>query len=414
MKTKNIFLIILLSLIVSACAESKVGGVKPSPSEPIAKKQENISPAISQVDTIHTSQVSPNSHAPLQQKYQTTKTSCVLQSEYKNKNQEELKAILLQKAKAESLEELYGTLIKTNLELTNETITKDEVQQLSIGNVRVLGKPHFFNGENWGEVCTKLTTYVTAEDFAKYEPQIVNLQGFCYNNPKIPTNLIEQNAKYHAYKTAIAQYKPSMKNISDPEAEAFIHGFKKSNERFDFQTGVYCFDATIKLLPYEFELQRSNGFVASSPQHVSSKQTNILSKKQGLKVSFYQSHDKALRQPLYETTLESGLWLKKKSFVNSQLKVNQPYWVKLEGFILHHEDIEALRLLQNVYNASIKIDDKEVLNERKHDANIPLKGGKPYKLSIVVKTSNAYDVALLAKSKERSNYETLGLGSLYQ
>jgi hypothetical protein len=379
----------------------------------VVKQQEALASKIS-VAAINTKNNSSTAHIPLQQKYQTTKTSCVLQSEYNSKTQEELKAILLQKAKAESLEELYGTLIKTNLELQNEKITKDEVQQLSLGNIRVLGKPQFFNGKNWGEVCTTLTAYITEDDFTKYKPQTIYLRDFCYNNPQIPTTQIKQNSNYSAYKTAIAQFKPAMKDISNTQAESFIHGFQKSNERFDFQTGVYCFDAALKLMPYEFELQNVNHVAVSDTQQASVKKNDMPSSKHGLKVYFYQAHDQALREPIYQTSLESGLWLKKKSFVNSQLQFNRPYWVKIEGNILHHEDIEALRLLHNVYTASVKIDGQEVLNEKKHNANISIKGGKPYKLSIVVKTSNTYDVALLAKSKGRSNYETLGLGSLYQ
>lgn len=350
----------------------------------------------------------------VKQKYRTTKTSCVLQSEYKGKNQEELKKILLKKAKSESLQELYGTLMKTNLELNNDKITKDEIQQLSIGKVRVKGKPKYFNGQNWGEVCTTIETYITVKDFEKYKPKKIHLYEFCYNNPQIPTNEIQKKANYKAYKKAISKYKPSMKNISDELAESYIHGFHKSNEDFNFKTGVYCFDADITLLPYELEL------VKETPKNTYKQKKKKVVKidknltKHGVKATFYTKNDFNFKNPIYRTVIEKNLWLKNKSFLNHKLQPNNIYQVKIEGYIRPEKDINHFKLISDVYAVKVKIDNNLILTDRKPISKVRLKGGSTYKLSIYIKTANNYDISLLAKDLQSESYTTVGLNSLYQ
>lgn len=351
------------------------------------------------------------------QKFRTTKTSCVLQSEYKSKSQEQLKKILHKKAKTEALSELYGVMIRSNIEIENGKLTKDEIQQLSLGNVRVKGKPTYFNGKNWGEVCTTIDAYITQEDFAKYQPQNVKLDGFCYNNPSVSTNKIQEKANYKAYKTAIAKFKPSYKNINDTQAESFVHGYSKSNEKFNFKTGVYCFDAVVTLLPYEFELVKKspkNLYVKPKKRTQRVKKKVAPSQQHGLKVTFYSQNDFELKKPLYKTTLKRNLWLKNRSFLNHKLNSNSVYQVKIDGYMKFEEDVNYLKLISDVYTTNIKIDGKKVLTDRKTTTEVHLKGGQTYKLSMYIKTSNSYDISLLAKNLQSDAYVTVGLKSLYQ
>jgi len=302
-------------------------------------------------------------------------------------------------------------MMRTNLEMKNGKITKDEIQQLSLGNIRVKGKAKYFNGKNWGEVCTTIDAYITQKDFAKYQPHNIKLNGFCYNNPNVSTNMIQEKANYKAYKTAIAKFKPSYKNISDKQAESFVHGFSKKREEFNFKTGVYCFDAVVTLLPYELELQKPKKIYKTSYKSKSKESTHT---KNGLKVTFYPKHDFNFKHPIYTTTLERNLWLKNKSFLNYKLKANSIYQVKIDGYISFDEDVEYLKLISDVYNAKIKIDGKVVLTDRKTTTKVQLKGGHKYKLSIYVKTSNSYDISLLAKNLQGDQYITVGLENLYQ
>jgi hypothetical protein len=122
----------------------------------------------------------------------TTKTSCILQSDFKNKNQSELKQIVLTKAKAEAIDEIYGSFMNTKTELVNGKLINDEIKQLASGLVRIKGDAKYFNGENLGEICTTITAYATESDLKKYENVLTQIA----ENPKNDTpkeNLFTEN-----------------------------------------------------------------------------------------------------------------------------------------------------------------------------------------------------------------------------
>jgi len=338
----------------------------------------------------------------------TTKTSCIQQSNYTSKTLSEQKKILIEKAKQEGLEELYGTLISSSTDIKNGKLVSDKIKSRAIGSVRVKGNPKFYNGSNFGEICSDVNIYITKKDFEKYQPKKVNLRNFCYNNPSTPTNMVEGKANFKAYKQAISKFKPSLKNISDKQAESFVHGFSKSNEDFDFNKGIYCFDAEVTVLPYELELTEivtKNNFI-----HMSNKPSS----KHGLKVTFYEKNDFDLKHPIHTTTLQRNLWLKNRKFLNKKLHSNVIYQVTIDGFISFDNDINYLKLISDVYSTKIKINNKVILTDRESTKKVHLKGGQTYKLLMYIKTSNSYDISLLAKSKQSDTYITVGLENLYQ
>jgi len=189
-------------------------------------------------------------------KLRTSKTSCIQQSVYPNKTLDQQKKILIEKAKQESLEELYGTLISSSIDIQNGKLKHDEIKSRAVGAVRVDGNPSFYNGKNLGEICTDVNVYITKKDLEKYSPKKVSLTHYCFNNRSVAMKNIKQEAKYGAYKEIISQYKPSMK-VSGKEAEQFIHGFNLSNDKFNFDTASYCFDAIATILPYELEMGKN-------------------------------------------------------------------------------------------------------------------------------------------------------------
>jgi hypothetical protein len=124
---------------------------------------------------------------------QTTKTSCVLQSEYKNKSQEDLKKIVLVKAKAEALEEIYGTMMNTKTELKNGRLIDDQIEQIASGLVRIKGNVKYHNGENLGEICATLTAYATKDDLKKYEDALANQSHKPIINDTPQENIFTEN-----------------------------------------------------------------------------------------------------------------------------------------------------------------------------------------------------------------------------
>lgn len=206
----------------------------------------------------------------------STKTSCIQQSAYPDNTLNEQKKILIEKAKQESLEELYGALIFSSTDIVNGKLQSDEIKSRAVGAVRVKGNPSFYNGKNLGEICADVTSYVTPADIIKFSPKQVSLQNFCFNDTSVSMRDIKTEARLSAYKEMLIQYKPSLKNISKVEAEKLLHGFKESNTKFDFDTASYCFNAVGTILPYELEMNDSENILSTQVDKENSKLDNTL------------------------------------------------------------------------------------------------------------------------------------------
>lgn len=185
--------------------------------------------------------------------YTTMKTSCIQQSEHAGKTLDQQKEVLINQAKQLALTDLYGEMIFSKTDVSNGKLVSDDIRSRAIGAVRLKGNPSFYNGKNFGEVCTDVTAYVTDKDIEKFSPKNVSLEKYCFNDPSVAMKDIKTQAKYGAYKEIISQYKPSLK-VSGEQAEKLIHGFKISNDNFDFDTASYCFNAVATILPYELEM----------------------------------------------------------------------------------------------------------------------------------------------------------------
>ena len=117
-------------------------------------------------------------------KYSTQKTSCIQQSNHSGKTLSELKDILLLNVKNEAIGELYGQLIFSQSNVKDGRLLSDEIKQKAIGSVRIKGNPKFYNGDDFGSICSDVTAYITKKDLEKYSPKTIKLKKFCYTNPE--------------------------------------------------------------------------------------------------------------------------------------------------------------------------------------------------------------------------------------
>lgn len=187
------------------------------------------------------------------EKLETSKTVCIQVAAYPGKTLAEQKKILVEKAKQESLEELYGTLISASTDIKNGKMTNEQIKSRAVGAVRVKGNPSFYNGKNLGEVCADVNVYITKKDLELYRPKKVSLTHFCFTDRSVALKNLKQQAKYAAYKEIISRYKASLK-MNGKTAEKYIHQFIVSNDNFDLDTASYCFNAVATILPYELEM----------------------------------------------------------------------------------------------------------------------------------------------------------------
>ena len=387
------FIFVLTTLFTGCSAEP----LTPKQTQTVAEKE------IAKLDEVKTSVTVSSSVLP-DQKYSTFKVSCVLQSEHRDADQDQLKVILMEQVKRDAVEELFGTMLKSDTLIVDGKLVSDKVKQVAIGSVRIKGKPQFYNGENWGEVCTKAEAYITEDDFQKYQPQTVTVKNFCYNNPDISLKKLKSEAEFSAYRKAITKFSPKMKNIGNEQAESYIHGFEKSNEDLDIQTSVFCMDFSAKLFPYELELGDIERIVSAS-----STASNSLN---ALDVTFYENTDYAFKKPIYTTAITQDLDLFGKSFINNKLQKDSAYYIRISGFIYSNIDRYVnYQLKSDVYSVQVKINNKKVVAKRDTRGGITLKSGyNP--IEILVTSSNTYDVKLLEKQSD-GKFTPLSISKLY-
>lgn len=318
----------------------------------------------------------------------TVKEHCMLSTKSKSADVDQLKMLLMERVKRDAVEELFGTMLQADTLIIDGKLVSDTVKQVAVGSVRIKGTPEFYNGKSFGEICTKAQAYITNADFEKYQPQIVKVKNFCYNNPDISLKLLKLEAEYAAYKKAISKFKSNLKNISNEQAESYIHGFEKVNEKLDIQTGVLCMDFSAKVYPYELELGSKDKNTIEKNKHDSVN---------GLSVTFYENKDYTFKKPIYKTTISEDLSLFGKNFLNSKLQKDRAYYIHIKGFLYSNIDRYVnYQLEADVYNVEVKINNKRVVNKNETRGGVALRAGyNP--ISILVTSSNSYDVKLLEK-----------------
>lgn len=330
--------------------------------------------------------------------FETNKTNCILQSNYSGKTIDKLKEILLEQAKREAIEELYGSVILSKTEILNGRLVSDEVKQKAVGVVRIKGNPKFYNGKNFGEICSDINAYITKKDLKKYSPKIVTLKKFCFNDTSVATKDIKQKAKEKAYIEMITKYKPELKNISLIQAEKFIHEFSISKDIFDLNTGSYCFNARGNILPYELEM-------------IEDFTQNNLSNN-GLYITFYKNSDYGLTNEVFETKLSKDISLFNENFTNTIIKEGKAYFIRISGY-LYSKKIQhkIFKLESDVNSATLKVNDIVVLNNKQSSGGITLDEGFN-KIEIVLNSANSYDIKLMEKIGE-GNYLPIKVENLY-
>lgn len=324
---------------------------------------------------------------------QTTKESCIQQSAYQDKTLSEQKKIIVENAKQSSLEELYGTLIFSSTDIVDGRLASDEIKSRAVGSVRIKGDPSFYNGKNLGEICGKITSYITKKDLEKYSPKEVKLTRYCFNDTNVAMGDIQTKAREAAYKEMLVRYKPSLKSLSLKQAESLIHGFKESNAKFDFATKSYCFDAVGTILPYELEMGTFHANSGSSLYNLASFDENSLVS--GMIATFYEDNDFKMKKPIYQTYVPSLQLEYKKLPLNDKIKKDKPYRIKITGYSKSNlAKNVALKMFANVYEAKLFINDNLIMTQNNNQNSLQLKKGFN-KVKLELRTANSYDVKVV-------------------
>ena len=179
-----------------------------------------------------------------------SKQVCLSTLGMKWKTSEEAKQHLLISAKREAVGELFGEVIRGITKVEDGRLTKDEIEQVSSGLIRIDGNPLFFQGKDFGELCVKIDAYITDEDINRLSPRRIE-KKVCISDPRLSLGAVRKTAEQQARIQALRNYEPKLEEFSDEAVLSLIHESKTIEAGFIPDTEVYCVKASGTVYPIE-------------------------------------------------------------------------------------------------------------------------------------------------------------------
>ena len=178
-----------------------------------------------------------------------TKKTCIQQSHYPDKTLKDIEKDLIKKTKDLVFSELYGK------EITQNAANNENLKEAALNSIKLKNEPIFDNGNNFGEICSNISTYVTSEDMNRFSFKEIYLENYCFKQPKVMMQDIRRNAKQAASRQLFME-NISSNQFSDNNIDDYLHEFKIYNEKLGSDNMGYCFDAKAKILPFEIESKK--------------------------------------------------------------------------------------------------------------------------------------------------------------
>ena len=298
-----------------------------------------------------------------------------------NRSDADLKKNLLDLSKRAAVEELFGEIVKSSTFLKNGLLESDYVQTFSSGLVRIKGDPKYFQGNEFGQVCVKVTCYANKNDFQKYKPKKIKKKS-CIAEGNV--KLIKTKAKDQAKRKALTDYEPRLQRYDSELIFPLLHDIRIINEEFISDASVYCVQIEATVYPIEIlSFNKSNLEVGRKNQEelasnkvrevkeiikyshtISVKGSNGISLRTRVldKNELYELKTQKIDDNTYITTLENGHkiqilskisnWYKVKTRINGNIKQGyiSAYFKKIPTV----KNIDTFNLWKGKWNTSWK------------------------------------------------------------
>lgn len=118
-----------------------------------------------------------------------TKTVSMMQDKHSTNETMEL---LLQKAKREAANEIFGDFITSATNVENGRLSNDSILAIVVGKIHVKGTPKYQNGESFGETKVTITAYATDEEISNAK-DILNKRVEALNKAEKDSGVIVSN-----------------------------------------------------------------------------------------------------------------------------------------------------------------------------------------------------------------------------
>lgn len=179
-----------------------------------------------------------------------TKEVCLSTFGMNWKTSEEAQNHLVMLAKRQAVNEIFGEFIRSITQVKDYVLKSDDIQSISTGFIRIEGNPEFSNGNGFGEICVRLTAFVTEEDMKRYEPREV-IKKVCVADPRLSLGEIRQTAERQARIQAVRDFEPRLEQVDDNVVLGLMHESSTQQAGFISETTTYCVTVAGKVYPIE-------------------------------------------------------------------------------------------------------------------------------------------------------------------
>lgn len=181
-----------------------------------------------------------------------TKSVSVNQASYPSKSNEEIKSILLKKAKLSAANEIFGDFVKRKTVIENGELLSDAVVSQKKGLVHLQGSPYYSNGKDFGDLMVTIKAYATDKEIAQTKVHKFKLKGFRYTNSSLAIKELKKAAKdaflVEIFSQNIQNFKKQKNKIN--LARKLAISLDIVSMKLDVSTSSYTISGGVEYIPY--------------------------------------------------------------------------------------------------------------------------------------------------------------------
>ncbi len=177
-------------------------------------------------------------------------STCDSISGYQNQNLESFKNYLLQKAKSEAAFQYFTRVYSGQRQLGLQQQLPPNYQEAVADRVQFVGKPTYYNGDVFGELCVKVQATLSQQQMQSVTPVTATLINFCYQQPGIPDEQLQAIAENAALERITQNIAPGAQTPQDLRGR-LLRDAKITGAIGGANRDVYCLSMQVEVSPLE-------------------------------------------------------------------------------------------------------------------------------------------------------------------
>lgn len=126
-----------------------------------------------------------------------TQKATLNQNLYPDKTFDEVKELLVRKAKRKATAKIYGEYVISDTHLQSGKIDDEQTNDIVRGIIHLKGEPRFANGRKFGQIEVEITAYATTDEIKEHQSFMATQTGKASSTPTGFTTYKKPDSKKH-------------------------------------------------------------------------------------------------------------------------------------------------------------------------------------------------------------------------